>query len=56
MDDGAIEGVAGGLASRCPEPQRGLRRLQTGFARSYALAMLAGAALLAGAILAVQLW
>ncbi|BBY79568.1 NADH-quinone oxidoreductase subunit L [Mycolicibacterium pulveris] len=56
MDDGAIEGVAGGLASLVSRTSRGLRRLQTGFARSYALAMLAGAALLAGAILAVQLW
>lgn len=56
MDDGAIEGVAGGLASLVSRTSRGLRRLQTGFARSYALAMLAGATLLAGAILVVQLW
>ncbi|MCV7223035.1 NADH-quinone oxidoreductase subunit L [Mycolicibacterium elephantis] len=56
LDEGAIEGVAGGLASLVSRTSRGLRRLQTGFARSYALAMLAGAALLAGAILAVQLW
>lgn len=56
MDEGAIEGVAGGLASLVSRTSTGLRRLQTGFARSYALAMLAGAALLAGAILAVQLW
>ena len=34
----------------------GLRQLQTGFARSYALSMLAGAALVVAAILAVQLW
>ncbi|MFV1365657.1 NADH-quinone oxidoreductase subunit L [Mycolicibacterium elephantis] len=56
LDEGAIEGVAGGLASLVSRTSTGLRRLQTGFARSYALAMLAGAALLAGAILAVQLW
>ena len=34
----------------------GFRQLQTGFARSYALSMLAGAALVVAAILAVQLW
>jgi NADH-quinone oxidoreductase subunit L len=34
----------------------GLRQLQTGFARSYALTMLTGALLVVGAILAVQLW
>jgi NADH-quinone oxidoreductase subunit L len=33
-----------------------LRGLQTGFARSYALSMLTGAALVIAAILAVQLW
>jgi NADH-quinone oxidoreductase subunit L len=33
-----------------------LRQLQTGFARSYALSMLAGAALVVAVILAVQLW
>jgi NADH-quinone oxidoreductase subunit L len=33
-----------------------LRLLQTGFARSYALSMLAGAALVIAVILAVQLW
>ena len=34
----------------------GLRQLQTGFARSYALSMFAGAALVVAAILAVGLW
>jgi NADH-quinone oxidoreductase subunit L len=34
----------------------GLRQVQTGFARSYALSMLAGAALVVAVILAVQLW
>ncbi|MGE2725883.1 NADH-quinone oxidoreductase subunit L [Mycolicibacterium pulveris] len=56
MDDQAVEGVATGLASLVSRTSRGLRQLQTGFARSYALSMLAGAMLLAGAILAVQLW
>ncbi len=56
LDDQAVEGVATGLASVVSRTSSGLRRLQTGFARSYALSMLAGAMLLAGAILAVQLW
>jgi NADH-quinone oxidoreductase subunit L len=30
--------------------------MQTGFARNYALSMLVGAALVAGALLAVNLW
>ena len=34
----------------------GLRQVQTGFARSYALSMLAGAALVIAAILAVRMW
>jgi NADH-quinone oxidoreductase subunit L len=33
-----------------------MRRLQTGFARSYALGMLGGAALVVAAILVVNLW
>jgi NADH-quinone oxidoreductase subunit L len=33
-----------------------LGRLQTGFARSYALSMLGGAALVIGAILVVRVW
>ena len=33
-----------------------LRQLQTGFARSYALSMFGGAALVVAAILAVRLW
>jgi NADH-quinone oxidoreductase subunit L len=45
--DGAVRGIAagvGGLSGR-------MRRLQTGFVRSYALSMLGGAVLLAGALL-----
>ncbi len=33
-----------------------MRRWQTGFARSYALSMLAGTALVIGAILVVRVW
>lgn len=49
--DGAVEGVAlsvGAVSTR-------VRRLQTGFVRSYALFMLAGAALVIGAMMAVRL-
>jgi NADH-quinone oxidoreductase subunit L len=45
--DGAVRGIAagvGGLSGRT-------RRLQTGFVRSYALSMLGGAVLVAGALL-----
>lgn len=56
IDDEAVDGVGTGLASVVSHTSRALRQLQTGFARSYALTMLAGAMLLAGAILAVQLW
>ena len=47
---------ASGLAALVGRTSDGLRRLQTGFARSYALSMLAGAALVVAVILAVQLW
>ena len=49
--DGAVNGLAaliGGTSGR-------LRRLQTGFVRSYALSMFAGAAVLVGAMLLVRL-
>jgi NADH-quinone oxidoreductase subunit L len=49
--DGAVNGIAaliGGTSGR-------VRRLQTGFVRSYALSMLAGAAVLVGAMLLVRL-
>ena len=44
------------LAALVGRSSEGLRQLQTGFARSYALSMLAGAALVVAVILAVQLW
>ncbi len=50
--DGSVNAL-GALVSRASNRLRGL---QTGFARTYALSMLAGAALLVAAILAVQLW
>jgi NADH-quinone oxidoreductase subunit L len=56
IDDDAVDGAANGLAALVGRTSNGFRRLQTGFARSYALSMLAGAALVVAAILAVQLW
>jgi NADH-quinone oxidoreductase subunit L len=56
IDDEAVDGAATGLAAMVGGVSNGLRQLQTGFARSYALSMLAGAALVVAAILAVQLW
>ncbi|MDH6196616.1 NADH-quinone oxidoreductase subunit L [Mycobacterium frederiksbergense] len=56
VDDELVDGTAGGLAALVRRMSDGLRQLQTGFARSYALAMLSGAVLLVAAILAVRLW
>ncbi|RDH73952.1 NADH-quinone oxidoreductase subunit L, partial [Mycolicibacterium moriokaense] len=56
VDDKGIDGAGSGLAAVVGKVSDGLRGLQTGFARSYALSMLAGAALVVAVILAVQLW
>jgi NADH-quinone oxidoreductase subunit L len=56
IDDEAIDGAGTELGALVSRISAGLRQLQTGFARSYALSMLAGAALVVAAILAVQLW
>ncbi|WNG94245.1 NADH-quinone oxidoreductase subunit L [Mycobacterium sp. ITM-2016-00318] len=56
VDDKAIDGAGSGLAAVVGRVSDGMRQLQTGFARSYALSMLAGAALVVAIILAVQLW
>jgi NADH-quinone oxidoreductase subunit L len=56
IDDEAVEGVGSGLAALVSRSSTGLRQLQTGFARSYALSMFVGAVLLVGTFLAVQLW
>ncbi|MBX5485050.1 NADH-quinone oxidoreductase subunit L [Mycolicibacterium hassiacum DSM 44199] len=56
IDDEAVEGVGTGLAALVSRISSGLRRVQTGYARSYALTMLAGALLVVASILAVQLW
>ncbi len=56
IDDKAVDGVGTGLAAMIGRTSDGLRQVQTGYARSYALSMLAGAALVVAMILAVRLW
>jgi NADH-quinone oxidoreductase subunit L len=56
IDDDAVDGAANGLAAGVGRTSERVRLLETGFARSYALSMLAGAALVVAAILAVELW
>ena len=56
VDDVALEGGVGGLATGVGVVSDWLRGLQTGFARNYALTMLAGAGLLAGAVLITAMW
>ncbi len=53
FDDAAVDGVGSDLATLVGRTSDGMRRIQTGFARSYALSMLAGAALLVAVILLV---
>jgi NADH-quinone oxidoreductase subunit L len=56
FDDAAVDGSVNALAALVSRTSNRLRGLQTGFARSYALSMLAGAALVIAAILAVRAW
>jgi NADH-quinone oxidoreductase subunit L len=56
IDDDVIDGVSRWLGAVVGAASKRLGRLQTGFARSYALSMLAGAALVVGAILVVRVW
>ena len=56
FDDAGVDGSVNALAALVGRTSNRLRGLQTGFARSYALSMLAGAALVVAAILAVQAW
>ncbi|MEZ0367272.1 NADH-quinone oxidoreductase subunit L [Mycobacterium sp. pUA109] len=55
VDDRGVDGSVNALAALVRRTSQWLRGLQTGFARSYALTMLVGAALLVAVILAVQL-
>jgi NADH-quinone oxidoreductase subunit L len=56
VDNAGVDGSVNVLGALVSRTSNRLRGLQTGFARNYALSMLAGATLVAAAILAVQLW
>ena len=56
VDDRAIDGSVRGISAGVSHFSDGLRGLQTGFARSYALSMLAGTALVTGVILISAMW
>jgi NADH-quinone oxidoreductase subunit L len=55
LDSKGIDGLVNGIAASIGGSSGRLRRLQTGFVRSYALSMLTGALLVVGAFLAIQL-
>jgi NADH-quinone oxidoreductase subunit L len=54
LDNKGIDGAVNGLAASVGGSSGRLRRLQTGFVRSYALSILTGAVLVVGAFLAIQ--
>jgi NADH-quinone oxidoreductase subunit L len=56
VDNKGIDGAVQGLARLVALTSRGLRYAQTGFARSYALSMLAGTALVVAAVLITAMW
>ncbi|NMO54379.1 NADH-quinone oxidoreductase subunit L [Actinoplanes sp. TBRC 11911] len=55
LDNKGIDGLVNGVAAGVGGSSGRLRRLQTGFVRSYALSMLTGAVIVVGAFLAIQL-
>jgi len=55
FDNRGIDGLVNTLAATMGGTSGRLRRLQTGFVRSYALSMLVGAVLLVGALLLVKI-
>lgn len=55
VDNKGVDGVVNGIAAAVGGGSGRLRRLQTGFVRSYALSMLTGAMLVVGAFIAIQL-
>lgn len=55
VDNKGVDGLVNGLAALVGGGSGRLRRLQTGFVRSYALSILAGGVLMLGALLAVRL-
>ena len=56
IDDDAVDGVSRGLGAAVGAASKRLGLLQTGYARSYALSMLGGAAVVVASILAVRFW
>jgi NADH-quinone oxidoreductase subunit L len=56
IDDEGIDDVSRGLGALVGGASERMRQVQTGFARSYALSMFGGAALVVAAILAVKVW
>ena len=54
LDNRGVDGVVNGTAALLGGSSGRLRRLQTGFVRSYALSMLGGGVLVAAALLAVR--
>ena len=55
FDNRGVDGLVNTLAAAVGGSSGRLRRVQTGFVRSYALSMFFGAALLVGALLLVRL-
>lgn len=56
VDNKGIDGLGNALGYLITRLSHGLRQAQTGFARSYALTMLAGTALVVGAVLVTSMW
>lgn len=56
LDNRGIDGIVNGTAALIGGLSGRIRRVQSGFVRSYALSMFTGAALVAAALLAVRLW
>ena len=56
FDDAGVDGSVNALAALVSSTSNRLRGLQTGFARNYALSMMAGAMLVVALILAVRFW
>ncbi|MDX1882148.1 NADH-quinone oxidoreductase subunit L [Mycolicibacterium sp. 120270] len=56
VNDNVVDGAVRGLAATIGRGSRGLRRWQTGYARSYLLSMLAGSAVVIATFVAVRWW
>ncbi|WP_446222356.1 NADH-quinone oxidoreductase subunit L [Nocardia sp. IBHARD005] len=56
LDAKGVDGIVNGTAAAIGGLSARIRKVQTGFVRSYALSMFTGAALVAAALLAVRFW